>query len=268
MARKRRVDSAGFVFHVLNRRAGRSRLFSSPGDYAAFEKVLAEAAARFPGMRLLAYCLMPTHWHLVLWPRQAGVLSRYMQWLTTTHMRRWHARRNSIGTGPVYQGRFKSFPVQADEHLRTACRYVERNPLRAGLVKGSARRWRWSSAAPRAPKDGPAMGRAADERAADERPWLLPRDQWPADSRPDWAEWVDAPQTPAEEKAALAALRHSLARGAPYGDDRWARAAGEKLGLQSSLNPIGRPRRLPGTTPPRRANHAPRRQQKTTRPRK
>ena len=78
---------------------------------------------------------MPNHWHLVLWPPRDSQLSAYMQRLTTAHMRRWHAHRGTRGTGPVYQGRFKSLPIQEDGHLLTVCRCVERNPLRANLVK-------------------------------------------------------------------------------------------------------------------------------------
>jgi putative transposase len=228
MARRRRADVAGWVYHVLNRRVGRGKLFSKPGDYAAFEAVLAEAAKRFPDVRLLAYCLMSTHWHLVLWPGRPGVLSRYMQWLTTTHMRRWHAHRGSIGTGPVYQGRFKSFPVQQDAHLLVVCRYAERNPVRAGLAR-RAERWRWSS--------------AAAGRAPSERPWLVARDAWPVEAPADWLRWVNEPQTAKEEVAALAALRRSVSRGAPYGTDEWARRAAATLGLESSLRPLGRPKK-------------------------
>jgi len=81
---------------------------------------------------------------LLLWPRADGELSETMRWLTVTHTQRWHAHRNSAGTGPVYQGRFKSFPVQSDEHFLSVARYVERNAVRAHLVK-RAEEWRWSS---------------------------------------------------------------------------------------------------------------------------
>jgi len=93
MSRRLRIDYGGMVYHVLNRRIGRMTLFKKDEDYAAFEKVLDEAHEKVP-MRVLAYCLMPNHWHLVLWPRHDGHLSRYMQRLTTTHMRRWHAHHN------------------------------------------------------------------------------------------------------------------------------------------------------------------------------
>jgi putative transposase len=77
---------------------------------------------------------MPNHWHLVLWPRKKGELSEFMRWLTVTHTQRWHASHRTSGTGPLYQGRFKSFPIEDDDHLLAVVRYVERNALRAKLV--------------------------------------------------------------------------------------------------------------------------------------
>jgi REP element-mobilizing transposase RayT len=105
------------------------------------EKILSEAHRR-TGIRIAAYCLMPNHWHLSLWPRTDGELSEVTRWITVTHTQRWHAHKNSSGTGPVYQGRFKSFPVQTDEHFISVARYVERNALRAKLVE-RAEEWRW-----------------------------------------------------------------------------------------------------------------------------
>ena len=87
---------------------------------------MVEAAAAAP-MRLLCYCLMPNHWHLVLWPQNTGDLGRYMHRLTTTHVRRWHAHQHTQGEGHLYQGVYKSFPIQEDEHFLNVCRYVERN---------------------------------------------------------------------------------------------------------------------------------------------
>jgi REP-associated tyrosine transposase len=143
MSRPLRVDVGGYVYHTLNRASTRAILFEGPDDYQRFEQVLHEAQAR-TGMRILAYCLMPNHWHLVLWPGADGTLSRFMTWLTLTHTQRWHAGRGSAGVGHLYQGRYKSFLVQADQHLLTVCRYVERNPRRAGLVR-RAEAWRWGS---------------------------------------------------------------------------------------------------------------------------
>src|SRR5271170_5300777 len=174
MARRLRCADAGYVYHILNRAVGRATLFLKPADYAAFEKTLCQAWERL-AMPLLSYLIMPNHWHLVVWPRQDGLLSTYAQWLTVTHVRRWHAHRHSEGTGPVYQGRFKSFPIQEDGHFLTVCRYVERNAVRAKLVK-SAEEWAWCSLAKR-------VGR-------EQAKWLLPLRKWPVRVPSDWAAWV------------------------------------------------------------------------------
>ena len=133
MPRSARVAPGGLVFHVLNRGNDRRPIFDGPGDYEAFVRILAETQERQP-MRLLAYCLMPNHWHLLLWPERGGQLGAFLQRLTTTHVRRWHLHRHSVGRGHLYQGSYKSFPVQDDEHFYRVCRYVERNALRANLV--------------------------------------------------------------------------------------------------------------------------------------
>ena len=225
MARRLRISAGGIAYHVLNRRVGRQPLFEDDGEYAAFEKVLEEAHARF-GMPLLDYCLMPNHWHLVLWPGQSGLLSRYMQWLTTTHMRRWHAHRRTVGSGPLYQGRFKSFPVQEDGHLLTVCRYVERNALRADLAP-TAQGWRWGSLWQRRQPQPP--------------PWLLATERWPITLPDDWLRTVNRPQGERE----LEALRRSVGRGAPFGDNAWTLRTATKLRLQSSLRPAWRPKSRP-----------------------
>jgi len=223
-ARRLRIDRGGIAYHVLNRRVGRLPLLEKDDDYAAFEKVLDEAHARGP-MRVISYCLMPNHWHLVLWPTRDGQLSRYMQWLTTTHMRRWHAHRGSRGTGPVYQGRFKSFPIQEDRHFVVVCRYVERNALRANLV-GRAEDWAWSSLARR-------------RRRGVESPWLVALRDWPVEPPRNWRAFVNRAETEGE----LEALRRSVARGAPYGDAHWQRRTAARLKLESSLRPPWRSKR-------------------------
>ena len=131
--RPQRASAGGWIDHVLNRANAQSPIFETPEDFEAFERVLAEAVER-TGIRLLAYCVLGNHWPLVVWPREDGELSRFVGWLTRTHTQRWHANRKSAGLGHLYQGRFKSFPIQEDEHLLTVCRDVERNALRANLV--------------------------------------------------------------------------------------------------------------------------------------
>lgn len=223
MPRKARVAPGGLVYHVLNRAAGRATLFRDDGDFAAFERVMLEAHRRVPGVRVLAYCVMSNHWHFAAWPTADGDLSAFFRWLANTHAVRWRAARRTVGLGPVYQGRFKSFPVQTDEHLLTACRYVERNPLTAGLVR-RAQDWRWSSLWARA--------HGGDDLRA------MLHDAWPAPRPADWTRLVNAPITRRE----LARLEASAARGRPFGDDDWVAHAVRRLGLEHTVRPEGRPK--------------------------
>jgi putative transposase len=223
MARRPRVIQDGGIYHVLNRRAGRLTLFEAESDYAAFEAVIDQVCQSVP-MRILAYCLMPNHWHLMAWPTRGADLSVFMQRLTVTHMRRWHAHRGTAGTGPLYQGRFRSFPVQDDRHLLVATRYVERNALRARLVR-RAERWRWCSLWRR------------EQRAMP--PWLVPARDWPVELPTDWVDTVNTPQTPAEVET----VRRSIRRGAPLGSDAWQRRAARKHCLESSLRDPWRPKK-------------------------
>ncbi len=221
MGRPQRAAGGGYVYHVLNRANARMPIFEADGDYEAFETVLAEAVER-TATRLLAYCVMPNHWHLVVWPRKDGELSRFMGWLTLTHTQRWHAHRHSTGSGHVYQGRFKSFPVKGDEHFFTVARYVERNAARAGLVR-RAEQWRWGSLF--------RWLRGSAEDKALLAAWPLPR-------KANWAKHVNALQTEGE----LAALRRSVQRGSPFGTDVWSDRTIRRLGLESTVRPQGRPR--------------------------
>ena len=143
MPRINRIAPGGMVFHVLNRGVGRQKLFGKSADYSAFEEVVAETLEKTP-MRICSYCVMPNHWHFVLWPQHDGDLAAFMQRLTVTHVTRWQKNRRRVGEGHVYQGRFKSFPVETDDYFYQLVRYVERNALRANLVP-RAEEWRWSS---------------------------------------------------------------------------------------------------------------------------
>ncbi len=214
MPRTARASVGGICYHVLNRGNARAEVFHDLTDYRAFLALLKEAGARVP-MRVLGFCLMPNHFHLVLWPRAEGDLSRYLQWLLTSHVRRYHRRYRS--SGHVWQGRFKAFPIEEDAHLLTVLRYVERNPLRARLVK-RAENWRWSSLS--RPKAG----------FIHESPVPLPR---------NWVARVNAHETATE----LAALRNSVNRATPFGSPTWVTRTAKRLGLEASLRPRGRPRK-------------------------
>ena len=222
MPRTARVAPGGYVFHVLNRGNERRTIFEADGDYLAFLRVLGETADRVP-VRILAWCLMPNHWHLLLWPKQDGDLGQFMQRLTTTHVRRWRLYRQSVGHGHLYQGTYKSFPVEADDHFYTVCRYVERNALRARLVQ-RAEEWPWSS-----------LGAARHSAAASEAPALTP---WPVPRPRAWRSLVNTPQTAAE----LDAIRTSIQRGRPLGSPTLQKRTAKRLGLESTFRPRGRPR--------------------------
>ena len=149
MPRRPRLAAGDLAYHVLNRRVGRLPLFDKPADYAAFEKVLAEAHAQ-TRIRIAAYCLMPNHWHLLLWPRHDGELSEVLRWITVTHTQRWHAHHHTAGTGPVYQGRFKSFPVHEGTlgsgltiDLLWSKAGVKRGSVTATLISPAHEKERW-----------------------------------------------------------------------------------------------------------------------------
>jgi len=221
MPRRPRFAAGNLAYHVLNRRVGRLPLFETRADYVVFEQILAEAHAQ-TRIRIAAYSLMPTHWHLLLWPRRDGELSEVLRWITVTHTQRWHVQHDTAGTGPVYQGRFKSFPVQTDEHFLTVARYVERNALRAKLVR-RAENWRWSSLWRRMQGDPKVTA------------WLS---EWPVDLPRSWVAQVNRPETGEE----LEALRVSVQRGRPFGEEGWVNRMVKRFGMESTLRPRGRPK--------------------------
>ena len=222
MPRKARVAPGGLVYHVLNRAVARLPLFQKDGDYEAFERVLARALEEHP-TRLLAYCIMPNHWHLVLWPRKDGELTAFVRWLTHTHTMRWHAHYHTSGTGHLYQGRFKSFPIAADDHFLNVVRYVERNALRANLVQ-RAEQWRFGS-----------LWRRLHPNA--QPPFAF--DAWPIPQPAHWTRLVNQPLSETEMKA----IRQAVVRGSPFGPDLWQKQVARRLGLQYTLRPRGRPKK-------------------------
>ena len=176
-----------------SKKRGRESFLDTAGR-AACNGILAESVAS-TRIRIAAYSLMPNHWHLLIWPRRDGELSEVLRWITVTHTQRWHAHHTISGTGPVYQGRFKSFPVQTDAHFLTVARYVERNALRARLVE-RAEEWQWCS----------LWSRTQD--AARKSVWL---NEWPVERPRDWLARVNRAQAATE----LEALRISKWCGNP-----------------------------------------------------
>lgn len=221
MPRTSRAAPGNMVFHVLNRGVGRQRLFEKAADYVAFEEVLDETLGKVP-MRICNYCIMPNHWQFVLWPEQDGNLAAFMQRLTVTHVTRWQKNRRLVGEGHVYQGRFKSFPVETSDYFYRVARYVERNALRANLVT-RAEDWRWSSLW------------CHEQGTADQRRRLA---TWPLPRPRSWLNYVNEPQTETDVEA----IRRSIARGQPFGTEPWIQKIVKQLGLESTLRPRGRPK--------------------------
>lgn len=211
MPRIPRGHLAGHAFHVLNRGNGGATVFHTDGDYRAFLELLAAANAKHP-VKILAFCLMPNHFHLVLQPIRDASLSPFMHWWMTSHVRRYH--RYYHRHGHVWQGRFKSFPIQQDSHLLTVLRYVLLNPVRARLVK-QANEWPWSSL---------------------QYPHLIaPRS---ASRSAEGRQGLDAPILDDD----LTTLRTCVNRQQPFGSPQWQRRIAARLGLESTLRPRGRPR--------------------------
>jgi putative transposase len=212
-----RAFADGFIYHVLNRGNGKRNVFHKNEDFQTFTDFLRLSRRLYP-IKVLAYCMMPNHFHMIVWPERAEELSKWMQWLMTTHVRRHH---QIYGTnGHVWQGRFRSFVVQQDDHLLNLMRYVENNPVRSGLVD-SALEWHWSSHAER-------LGKKPRD-LADSPPLELPE---------DWDRYVGMPLTGGE----LERLRQSVNRQSPYGNPLWQFQVCEELGLESTIRPKGRPR--------------------------
>ena len=220
MARKPRSAPGGMVYHVLNRSAGKFRFLSRDKDFEALENLLIEAHARHP-LHLYAYCLMGTHWHFVVLPKEDGDLTAFFRWLTHAHAMRWRVSHRTVGYGHLYQGRFKSFPVQEDGHFLDVCRYVERNALTAGLVQ-RAQDWRWGSL-------------WAREHGSDALREIL--SAWPVDRPANWIRRVN--QSIQDEE--LDRLRGCVNRGQPFGGETWTRKTAARLHLEHTLRREGRP---------------------------
>ncbi len=222
MPRTNRIDIGGEIYHIINRANARMKIFDNPKDYQLFENVLSEAKKR-TNMRIYAYCIMPNHWHFVVSPEENGDLQKFMGWLTMTHTQRWHAAHNTIGSGHLYQGRYKSFLVQSNEYFLQLCRYVERNPLRAKLVK-KGENWKWSSLWRR-------------ENGTEQQKKLL--NAWPVEIPADYKEWVNTREGGEELKE----IRYSINKGKPFGRDTWVDRTATKFDLASTLRNPGRPKK-------------------------
>jgi putative transposase len=219
MPRTARAAIGGVVYHVINRGNGRMGIFREPRDYQAFIQLLVDGKQK-ANVEVFSFCVMPNHWHVVLRPKGDRDLAAYFSWVSNTHVKRYraHYRRTS---GHLYQGRYKSFPVEEDAYLLTLLRYVEANPVRAKSVD-RAQDWQWSSF-------------GCEDRLRKELLSL-----WPVERPRNWTALVNEPLGSKEQ----AQIKTSLKRDRPLGSDAWTLKIAKRMGLQYTLNPRGRPTKL------------------------
>lgn len=193
MSRVARVVAPGFPHHVTQRGNRRADVFEVDEDREAYLRFLKKYADRH-GLAVWAYCLMSNHIHLIVVPDKEESLGHAMRDTHTVHAMRFNERTQL--TGHVWQGRFYSCPLD-EQHLWAAVRYVERNPVRAGMVD-RAEEYAWSSAA---------------AHCGLRRDTVLSREFPPSGVIADWAEWLreeDDPET-------IATIRQRTNTGRPCG---------------------------------------------------
>ena len=222
MPRLARVDVGNQIYHVINRANGRLKIFNKDADYTLFEELLQKAQEE-TSVCILAYIIMPNHWHLVVRPRNDGDLGIFMHRLTNAHTRQVRVSTRTIGYGHLYQGRYKSFIVSNDSYLLTLIKYVERNPVRAKLVQ-RCEDWRWGSAWRR------IKGAPVQQKLLSESPTPLPQ---------DYLSWINA----SEKEEEIISLRTSVNKGVPYGNDSWVDEIVMKYKLETTQRTVGRPRK-------------------------
>ncbi len=218
MPRRLRHTLQGAAFHVMNRAVRCATIFETPNDYDAFLEVARESLKQHP-LKVIAYCVMPSHWHFVVLCDRIKEISDWMHWLAGTHASRWHGAHGTRGTGHLYQDRFLAVPVQTETSLVRVCRYVERNALRKGLV-GAAEDWAWGSL-----------------HACSRNCHPIPLAPWPILRPTNWVEFVNGDDNDSDLKA----LRRTLRRNQPIGEPEWQMAVAPFVGL--SMRSIGRPRK-------------------------
>lgn len=217
MPRAARNVIDGFFYHVLNRGNCKQTIFHKDGDFEAFLELMKKAKELFP-VNIMAFCLMPNHYHILVASLVAKNLSSWVHWFTSVHANRYHDHYRT--SGHIWQGRFKSFVIQGDDHFISIFRYAEGNPVRAALVD-SAHKWPWSS-------HRSSIGLQASS-LIDPPPFLLPQ---------GWGEFVNQTMKPKELDNIHKCISHSL----PFGDDEWKRKLSEQYGIKCHLKKRGRPK--------------------------
>jgi putative transposase len=231
MPRPLRPIDDGLIYHVINRGNNRQDVFRKRDDFEAFLRAVADLKERKP-FACYGYCLMRNHIHLLLRPK-GTTISRIVQSLLVSHTQRYHKHYRS--GGHVWQGRFKSPVIQSDEHLLAVLRYIEANPLRAGLVE-RAEDYPWTSYR--------AHGSGETDPLVDPLITYEELSPYAKIRERKWAEKVHLPIA----DATLARIRRSAITGLPYGSDAWVNRLAKRLDLDLTIRPRGRPRKQTATS--------------------
>ena len=221
MARQPRTDVSGEIFHIINRSNARWNIFKTDKDFQGVIKSLIETIELTP-IDIFAFCLMSNHWHFVVRPKNNGDMGRFFGKFTQKATQRWHTRHGTVGTGHLFQGRFKSFLVEKDEYFLQLVKYVEANALRAGMVK-KAEDWVWSS----------LYLRLKNKELAEKT-----LTAWPVDMPKNYLSLVNEPLT----QAHLDNIRTSIEKSRPFGNQAWVGRQVSKYDLGYTLRGPGRPK--------------------------
>lgn len=219
MSRFARVIAVDVPHHVTQRGNGRQVIFSTDADRAVYMDLLRRYAALHE-LSLVGYCLMSNHVHLIAVPHSSSSLAQTLKQTHGRYAAYWNARQRS--SGHVWQGRFYSCPL-GERHLWEALRYIELNPVRAGMM-AAAEEWPWSSAAAH-------CGTATPGAGLDMQRW---RTRW---SRESWREFLTAAHGEAESNA----IRTCTHTGRPLGDSEFVKALEQKTSRRLAPQKGGRP---------------------------
>lgn len=224
MPRLPRAVFAGYPHHITQRGNRREPVFFDDGDRQVYLVWLKEYADLHQ-VEVLAYCLMTNHVHLIAIPATDDGLQQTLKPLHMRYAQRLNRQRQ--WSGHVWQGRFFSSPLD-DAYLWTALRYVECNPVRAGMAE-RAQDYRWSSAAAH-------CGLRPDALIKAESPW-----QQQLAAVADWPGWL----AQADDENALNTLRLHANKGLPCGDEGFVAKLGDMAGRCLAPKPQGRPKKEP-----------------------
>jgi putative transposase len=217
MPRIARALADNQIYHIINRGNRREAVFHDNYDYEKFLKLLLESKEKY-SIKVYAYCLMPNHFHIVIYTKYAQSLSQAMHWISSSYVRYYNKRYNI--SGYLWQGRYKSFIVQEDTYLLVLLKYVEANPKRAKIVNDCID-FKYSSAKQRVDNNAYII---------DDVPIIFPL---------NWLEFINSD----ENKVDLDSIRNSIDRQSPLGDESWKYEVSKEYGLESTLNSKGRPKK-------------------------